>query len=498
MSEATTQRLKVSREGMVLIKSFEGFRPRAVAGEAGGWVIGYGHTLSAREGASVSEADAELLLQYDLLPVVKMLNDQAPGLNQHQFDALASFAFSIGVDRFLSSDVASRVSSGALGEAADALIGWPEPTPPEAALRRRAAERALFVADPSHAVTLADLLAAPLPPPEVVTPAPAIAARVAAVATLLGEPVVEPASQPAPVVPAFAPSATPEPVAEAELVSEVSPEPEAVVPAQDSVPAPEPGTASHITASFQFQRFSPYAAAVVGPLPCLGLAAAVPVEDLNAHVAVEQPEPEAVVPVEPVGEAPAEPEPVFDTVDAVPAPESAPTVEPEPVVEASPEPAADAFPPLAATAAVEPMAPTGPLPTPAVDAEPPALVLTPLTEAEPLTMQRPVWGEQQRAAAPVDQDALFEDEAVEVSILRHEELIEPRRFDSAQAAFMIMGGTGLFACAASAAAFRIAATDHSQLGDLTLVATALAVIGGVCVIASAVNLYPRVFPKKGE
>lgn len=499
MSEATTQRLKVSREGMVLIKSFEGFRQRAVRDEAGGWVIGYGHTLSAREGASVSEADAELLLQYDLLPVVKMLNDQAPSLNQHQFDALASFAFSIGADRFLSSDVASRVSSGALGEAADALIGWPEPTPPEASLRRRAAERALFVADPSHAVTLADLLAAPLPPPEVATPAPTIAARVAAVATLLGEPVVEPASEPAPVVPAFAaPTPTPEPVAEAELVSEASPEPEAVVPAEDPAPAPEPGTPSHITASFQFQRFSPYAAAVVGPLPGLGQAAAAPAGDLNTHVAIERPEPEAVVPVEPVGEAPAEPEPVFDTVDAVPAPEPAPTVEPAPVVEVSPEPAADPFPPVAATAAVEPMAPAGPLPTPAVDAEPPALVLTPLTEAEPLTMQRPVWGEQQRAAAPVDQDALFEDEAVEVSILRHEELIEPRRFDSAQAAFMIMGGTGLFACAASAAAFRIAATDHSQLGDLTLVATALAVIGGVCVIASAVNLYPRVFPKKGE
>ena len=87
---------------------------------------------------------------------------------------------------------------------------------------------------------------------------------------------------------------------------------------------------------------------------------------------------------------------------------------------------------------------------------------------------------------------------LEVSVLRHEEVAEPRRFDSAQAAFMIMGGTGLFACAASAAAFRIAATDHSQLGDLTLVATALAVIGGVCVIASAVNLYPRLFPKKGD
>ena len=150
MSDATTPRLKVSREGVVLIKSFEGFRPRAVRAEDGGWVIGYGHRAAAREGLGVSEPEAELLLQYDLLPVVKALNDRISGrLNQHQFDALASFAISIGVDRFLASDVLSRVNEGQAGAAAEALIGWPEHTPPDARLRRRAAERALFVADPA-------------------------------------------------------------------------------------------------------------------------------------------------------------------------------------------------------------------------------------------------------------------------------------------------------------------------------------------------------------
>lgn len=477
MSEATTQRLKVSREGMILIKSFEGFRPRAVPDEAGGWIIGYGHTLSAREGASVGEADAELLLQYDLLPVVKMLNEQAPGLNQHQFDALASFAFSIGVDRFLSSDVAGRVSSGALGEAADALIGWPEPTPPEAALRRRAAERALFVADPAHAVTLADLLAAPLPPPDVVTPVfeavPAVAARVAAVATLLGETVVDP---------------TADPVSATEPEPEASPSAEIFASAAEISPAPEPTPAASVVASLQFQRFSPYSAAVVGPLPGFGQAGAVSAADLNTHVVIEQAAPEAVAPAEPA----VEPEPPVEAVpfepEAVPEPD--PVIEAVPVIEATPEPAGDSFPPITVAAA----APTAP----AMDTEPPALILTPLSESEPFAAPRPVWGEQQREAPAADQDALFEDEAVEVSILRHEEVAEPRRFDSAQAAFMIMGGTGLFACAASAAAFRIAMEERSPLGDYTLIAWVLAVIGGVCVVASAANLYPRLFPKKGD
>lgn len=166
LSDAARPKLKISREGIVLIKSFEGFRPRAIQRAEGGWVIGYGHTLSAREGATVSEADAELLLRYDLLPIEAAVNATVPGpLNQHQFDALASFAFSVGLDRFAASDVRQSLAAGASGEAADALMGWPEPVSPEAALRRRAAERALFVADPAAPVALVDLLTAPLTAP---------------------------------------------------------------------------------------------------------------------------------------------------------------------------------------------------------------------------------------------------------------------------------------------------------------------------------------------
>lgn len=221
VSDATKPRLKVSRPGLALIKSFEGFRPRAVRNRDGRWVIGYGHTASAREGLEVSEADAELLLQYDLLPVVRTLNDQVGArLNQHQFDALASFVFSVGVERFATSDVLQRLDEGRAALAADALLGWPAPVSPEDRLRRRVAERALFNADPNASIGLADLLAAPLPFPE------APDARAAAVAVLLGE------------HPLSTMSVAPFPAVEPEG-------PEASVP----------------------HRYSPYAAAPVGPLP---------------------------------------------------------------------------------------------------------------------------------------------------------------------------------------------------------------------------------------
>lgn len=205
MSDAVKPRLKISRPGLMLIKSFEGFRPRAVQAEDGRWVVGYGHTASAREGAVVDEADAELLLQYDLLPITTALNERIDGpINQHQFDALASFAISVGLKAFLASDVLRRFNAGQAKEAADALIGWPEPESPDAAPRRRSAERALFNAGSDTSVTVADLMIAPLPvagdlseepvplpaSPQSDSPAapsPASDARAAAVASLLGE-----------------------------------------------------------------------------------------------------------------------------------------------------------------------------------------------------------------------------------------------------------------------------------------------------------------------
>ena len=414
MSETPTPRLKVSREGMVLIKSFEGFRPRAVQEQDGRWVIGYGHSASAREGLTVAEADAELLLQYDLMPVVKALNEQVHSpLNQHQFDALASFAVSVGVDRFLASDVLQRLNEGHAGQAADALIGWPEDASANARLRRRAAERALFVADPACPVTLAELLAAPLPPPPVETAA---------------EPVAPPPDEPE--------AAAPDPA--------WAPE----VPAFES-PTFQPADA---VTRVNLDRYSPYAAAIIGPLP--GFAPAGPVEAADAApVVTTEPGPTKAEP-----EATAEPE-------TAPADPSIPVT---PLVTAAPLPS----------------------PFPAMD---PELVLTPATEADFVEAERAVWPLDQRAPAPTaEETVLFEDEPT-LSVLRHEvEAAGPDRFDWNQTgAFLIMGGVGLLACAFAAAAFRLAVEQPSPMGETVVVGWALALIGVICVGVSSWNLYVR-------
>lgn len=145
-------RRRVSPSGLRLIKSFEGLRRKSARLPGGRFVVGHGHTRSAREGVEIDEADAEALLRYDLLPVEAAVNEWsfAP-LNQNQFDALVSFAFNIGLSAFRRSDVLRRVNEGALLQAAGALEMWRrveldgEGVVVDALVRRRAAEKALFL-----------------------------------------------------------------------------------------------------------------------------------------------------------------------------------------------------------------------------------------------------------------------------------------------------------------------------------------------------------------
>ena len=147
-----TARHKVSPAALELIKRFEGYRRKAARLADGRWTIGYGHTLTAREGAEVSPDDAEALLLYDVRPVAAAVDELIyTPLTQNQFDALVAFAFNVGVDNFRRSSVLRRVNEGALIQAACALEMWRkadfegERIVVDALVRRRAAEKTLFL-----------------------------------------------------------------------------------------------------------------------------------------------------------------------------------------------------------------------------------------------------------------------------------------------------------------------------------------------------------------
>lgn len=548
MSDTTEKRLKVSREGVVLIKSFEGFRASAQPRPEGGWVIGYGHTRSAREGLTVSEADAELLLQYDLIPVVTTLNDQAPAwVNQHQFDALASYAFSIGLDRFQASPVLERLRAGSADEAADAMVGSPEIAPPDAVVRRRAAERALFVADIGSPVTLAQLMAAPLPlpvPPMAVVVEPETVEPETVDTPLVEaepDPVIEPSVEPVEaeqLVEIIETEAEPSPIeadAVAESVEAVPAEIEIVEPTVEVEPTPQ--SVAEPELDTVVDGLEPVDAALknleVGAVEAAPEAVATPVEapvelEAEAEALVEAAEAPAVVenadvaepaadPVAPVEEAPAEEE---LTPEPAPAPRpiaasaaaslrlspyagvivgpipgltgAMSVVTPSPV--ASPVNAAAPAELDAPVSVVEPAVEAEPdtfesTPAPVLDA--PGLVLTPPDEAETPVL-RPLWSETERGITTTDESPLFEEvlHPAATAVLRHEAESTPRRTDWSEfGAFAAMGGIGLVSFGAAVAGFRKAAEEGPDGAQLAMVGWVLLLIALICVGVSGYNLF---------
>jgi lysozyme len=148
-------RHQVSRAAIAMIKRFEGYRRQAAQLPDGRWTIGYGHTRSARQGAVVSEQDAEALLIYDLMEVARAVDEWTfTPLNQNQFDAVCSFAFNIGLEPFRQSLVLRRLNEGAHLQAALAMELWRraevdgERIVVDALIRRRSAEKALFLTPP--------------------------------------------------------------------------------------------------------------------------------------------------------------------------------------------------------------------------------------------------------------------------------------------------------------------------------------------------------------
>lgn len=100
---------KLSKEGLELIKSFEGFRGTAYKCDPSEkyLTIGYGHYgADVKEGDTITKTDALKLLKKDVKRFVDDVNtyQKKYHFNQNQFDALVSFAYNIGSIRQLTAN----------------------------------------------------------------------------------------------------------------------------------------------------------------------------------------------------------------------------------------------------------------------------------------------------------------------------------------------------------------------------------------------------------
>lgn len=153
--------MRVSKDGIKLIKEFEGLRLEAYKCQAGVLSIGWGHTEGVFEGQKISEDEAERLLACDLslfeAQVLKALNADEIEVNQHQFDALVSFAFNLGVYTLVHGGRNAKVTdtgsiwrnlkAGDYKKAGDAFLLYTKAggKTSEGLVRRRRAERQRFL-----------------------------------------------------------------------------------------------------------------------------------------------------------------------------------------------------------------------------------------------------------------------------------------------------------------------------------------------------------------
>ncbi len=148
-------KLTTSPAGLALIQQFESFSPDVYLCPAGKRTIGYGHVVRSADNLTppVTHAEALALLAQDCSIVEIYLNATLPGLTQCQFDALASFAFNVGLGAFEKSTMFKKLKSGDMASASAEFQRWifAAGKPLAGLARRRQAERALFLQENSHA-----------------------------------------------------------------------------------------------------------------------------------------------------------------------------------------------------------------------------------------------------------------------------------------------------------------------------------------------------------
>jgi len=139
---------QINQEGLNLIKQWEGLHLEAYLCPAKVWTIGYGHTLTAKSGMSISEAEAFNLLRGDLARFQRCVEDAVQvTLNDNQFAALVSFCFNVGEGAFRGSTLLKKLNAGNFDAVPSELARWNKVGKNVSAglVNRRAAEAGLWV-----------------------------------------------------------------------------------------------------------------------------------------------------------------------------------------------------------------------------------------------------------------------------------------------------------------------------------------------------------------
>ena len=144
---------RVSPQGVALIQLFESFVPTVYLCPAGKQTIGYGHVIRPIDSIKppISQEQALDLMRADLAPIETYLTGVLPGIPQCQFDALASFAYNVGLAALDNSTLLRKLKAGDVVGAGNAFGVWVyakvsgKSVILDGLITRRAAERSMFM-----------------------------------------------------------------------------------------------------------------------------------------------------------------------------------------------------------------------------------------------------------------------------------------------------------------------------------------------------------------
>lgn len=145
--------MRMSDDGLDLLRQFESCQTRAYRDCTGVWTIGYGWTqpvdgVSIHPGMVISKAQAEDLLQQGIGFYEHAVESRVTvPLSQPQFDALVDFVWNTGINALAHSTLLRRLNAGDIPGASEEFLRWNRAGGKvlPGLTRRRQAERELFL-----------------------------------------------------------------------------------------------------------------------------------------------------------------------------------------------------------------------------------------------------------------------------------------------------------------------------------------------------------------
>ena len=139
--------MKISQDGIALIKRFEGCELTAYQDSVKVWTIGYGHTKEVKEGMIITQAEAAQMLEEEMPEYEGYINNMVKiNLEQCQFDALCSWVYNLGPTNLSESTLLKVLNENKYDEVPAQIRRWNKAGGQvlEGLIKRRKAEASLF------------------------------------------------------------------------------------------------------------------------------------------------------------------------------------------------------------------------------------------------------------------------------------------------------------------------------------------------------------------